>query len=65
MSERMTGNADGSIDEIVSDGGAHLEHLGGKAWFLSCRNADGSEFCVWFSGEITNWELREPPMVSP
>lgn len=57
---RVQFNRDGSLDEVVTDGGAHLEHMGDKRWFLSCRRKDGSEFCVWFSGKITmTLEQRE------
>ena len=59
MTDRIQLNDDGSLDEVVA-GGAHLEHLGGKAWFLAMRRADGSEFCVWFTGKITMTEDREP-----
>lgn len=51
----------GKLDEVVTDGGAHLEHMGGKRWFLSMWRADGSEFCVWFHGTIAMTEERDPP----
>lgn len=60
MADRIEYNPDGSLDEVVA-GGAHLEHMGGKGWFLSMLRADGSEFCVWFSGKITMTEERAPP----
>lgn len=46
---------------MVTDGGAHLEHMGGKSWFLSMERKDGSEFCVWFDGKITMTEERDAP----
>jgi hypothetical protein len=58
---RIQWNDDGSLDEVVTDGGAHLEHMGGKHWFLSCVRADGSEFAIWFKGKITMAEERDPP----
>ena len=61
MQNRVQYDPDGSLDEVVTDGGTHLEHLGGKDWFLSCVRADGSEFCVWFRGKVTLTEEREPP----
>jgi len=39
-------------------GGAHLENLGGNAWFLECRNADGSSTAIWF----TSKDLKRPTM---
>lgn len=52
-------NDDGSLDEIVTNGGAHLEHMGDDSWFLSCVRSDGTSFCVWFEGRITMMEERE------
>ena len=60
MTERITRDPDGSLDEIACDGGAHIEHLGGKRWFLSFVFADGSEHCLWITGKITSEEAREP-----
>ena len=57
MTDRIELNPDGSLDEVVA-GGAHLEHMGGKSWFLAMARADGSEFCVWFTGKITMTEER-------
>lgn len=59
MDERVTYADDGKLDEVVVEGGAHLEHLDGNRWFLSMRRADGSEFCLWFAGKITSSEERE------
>lgn len=47
------------LDEVVTDGGAHLERMSKNTWFLSCARADGSEFCIWFKGKITSTEERE------
>lgn len=55
--DRIEYNEDGSLDEVVA-GGAHLESMGGKRWFLAMRRADGSEFCIWFKGKITFTEER-------
>lgn len=57
-SNRTTYNADGTLDEVVTDGGAHLEQMDADQWFLSCSRADGSEFCVWIRGEIMSMEER-------
>ena len=60
MGERVEYDGD-KLDEVVTHGGAHLEHMGGKSWFLSCQREDGSEFCVWFKGKVVLTEEREPP----
>lgn len=60
MGNRVEYNEDGSLDEVVTDGGAHLEHMGGKGWFLSMQRADNSAFCVWFKGKISYMEERGP-----
>jgi len=59
MTNRVQFNDDGTLDEVVTDGGAHLEHMGGRGWFLSMQRKDGSEYCVWFTGKITYQEERE------
>ena len=60
MTERIERNDDGTLDEIVCNGSAHLEYMGGNRWFLSMVFADGSEHCVWVKGKITLEESREP-----
>lgn len=59
---RVTFDSDGHLDEIVTDAGAHLEHLGGKRWFLSCQRADGTICAVWFTGKITHIEEQGAPI---
>lgn len=61
MSNRVTYDDKGELDEVCTDGGAHLERLSNKTWWLSCQRADGSEFCIWFKGTITMTEERPPP----
>jgi len=61
MKNRIQHNDDGSLDEIVTDGGTHLEHLDGRQWFLNCIRADGSSFAVWFTGKIQHTEERPAP----
>jgi hypothetical protein len=65
MQNHIQLNDDGTLDEVVTDGGAHLEHMGGKQWFLNCVRADGSSFAIWFKGKITLTEEREPPAERP
>lgn len=60
MIERMTYGDDGTLDEVVVTGGAHLEHLDDNRWFLSMLRADGSEFCLLFAGKINMVEERPP-----
>lgn len=53
MGNRVTYDDKGKLDEIVTDAGVHLEHLGGKNWFLGAMRSDGTEVRVWFTGKIT------------
>jgi hypothetical protein len=65
MTNRVQFNKNGTLNEVVTDGGAHLEQMSDKHWFLAMQRADGSEYCVWFKGKITFQEEREPPMRWP
>ena len=63
MSDRVDFTEKGTLDEIVSSRGAHLECMGGSRWFLSFQHADGTETAVWFSSRELRkpfWEKREP-----
>lgn len=60
-SNRVTRDDDGHLDEIVTDGGCHLEHMGGESWFLACYRRDGSSVAVWLRGEVTLLEERDAP----
>lgn len=61
MHNRIQYDDECRLDEVVTDGGAHLENLDDDSWFLSCRRSDGSEFCIWFEGRITLTEERAVP----
>lgn len=65
MDERTTYDERGMLDDVVTGGGAHLERMWGNdkrgRWFLNMVRADGSEFCIWFSGEVTMTEDRPAP----
>lgn len=61
MTERVTFDERGRLDEIVTTGGAHLERIGKRRWFLECTRADGSSVCLWFRGEVTMTEERAAP----
>ena len=53
MKNRIQYDDDGSLDEVVTDGGSHLEHMGDDEWFLNCTRSDGSSFNIWFTGKIS------------
>ena len=55
----MTHDDKGRLDEVVVEGGAHLEHMDGNRWFLSMTRADGTSFAIWFTGKITMTEERK------
>jgi hypothetical protein len=63
--ERVTWDSDGLPDEVVVNGGAFLERMDGRAWFLEMIRADGTSFCVWFKGRILWTEERSAPMFNP
>ena len=65
MKDRREIDAKGHIDEIVASGGAHLERMDKKQWFLHLINADGSSTAIWFQGKILNFEDRDPPKIQP
>jgi hypothetical protein len=63
MSDRVDFNEDGTLDEVCSAKGAHLEHLGGKRWFLTFQHADGTSSAFWFKSKGLKqpfYEKREP-----
>jgi hypothetical protein len=59
MQNRIQYDDDGSLDEIVTDGGAHLERMEDDDWFLRCERADGTSLAIWFRGNITMMEERD------
>jgi hypothetical protein len=63
MSDRVDFNEDGTLDEVVSTRGAHLECMGGKRWFLIFYHEDGTESAFWFDSKDLKrpfWEKRGP-----
>jgi len=58
---RVEYDDDGELDEIVTDGGMHLERMSKKGWFLSGSRADGSSIAIWFRGKVTMVEERPSP----
>ncbi len=59
MKNRVEYDKAGELDEVVTNGGAHLERMGKRSWFLNCIRADGSAVCVWFDGKVTMVEERD------
>lgn len=59
--KRVSFDDNGKLDEVVTDGGCHLERMSRDRLFLSCIRADGSEFAVWIKGRVTMTEERPPP----
>lgn len=63
MVDRVDFNSDGTLDEVVAARGAHLEHLGGKRWFLIFCHKDGTDSAFWFESKDLkkpHYETREP-----
>lgn len=49
MTDRVTFDDSGELDEVVSTKGAHLERIGTNRWFLIFDHADGSQSAFWFT----------------
>jgi len=58
VQNRVTYDDNGNLDEVVTDGGAHLEGLDDDTLFLSCVRADGSEVALWIKGAVIAVEER-------
>ncbi len=59
MKNRIQYDDAGNLDEVVTDGGAHLEALDDNHWFLCCERADGTALCLWIEGRILDTEERD------
>ena len=60
---RVQFNDDGTLDEVCSTRGAHLEHMHGNHWFLVFYHEDGTDTAIWFTSKDLKkpfWEKREP-----
>lgn len=60
--ERITYGSDGLLDEVAA-GGAYLERMSGKGFFLTMERYDGSEVAVWLTSKTklnTMVEERSP-----
>lgn len=63
VTDRVDFTDKGTLDEVVSSAGAHLEHMGGNRWFLIFQHADGTETAFWFGSKDLKkpfWETRQP-----
>lgn len=66
MENRIAYTEGGKLDEIVADGGVHIERLGKKRWFIACVRKDGSETAIWMhKGKVTLMEERPAPKRGP
>ena len=61
MTNRIGYDDSGELDEVCTDGGAHLERMSGRGWFLQMARADGSALCVWIEGKVSMIEERAAP----
>lgn len=62
MDNRVVFNLDGTLDEVCSSRGAHLEHMNGNRWFLIFYHEDGTETAFWFNSKDLKkpfWEKRD------
>jgi hypothetical protein len=60
-SDRVTFTGKGTLDEIVSSCGAHLERMGRNTWFLIFHHEDSTETALWFTSTDLvrpSWEKR-------
>ena len=61
MDNRVEYDDKGRLDEVCTDGGAHLERMDKNRWFLSCSRADGSSFAIWIHWKVVLTEERPAP----
>lgn len=55
----------GTLDELVTDAGCHLERMGDREWCLIASRSDGSEVVVHLTGRVTGVEERAIPVPQP
>lgn len=61
MTDRVTFDDSGQLDEVVGTAGAHLERIGDNQWFLVFGHTDGSQSAFWFTSRDLckpKWEKR-------
>lgn len=61
MQNRIQRDERGELDEVVTDGGAHLERMDRDRWFLNCVRSDGSSYALWIHGKVVLEEERSVP----
>ena len=49
---RVEYDEDGLLDEVVTDGGMHLERMSDDGWFLAGQRLDGSQVVVYLTGTV-------------
>lgn len=49
---RVEYDEDGLLDEVVTDGGMHLERMSDGGWFLSGQRLDGSQVVIYLTGKV-------------
>ena len=49
---RIEYDDNGELDEVVTDGGMHLERIGDDGWFLAGQRLDGSQVVVYLTAKI-------------
>lgn len=49
---RIEYDDNGELDEVVTDGGMHLERMSDDGWFLSGQRLDGSQVVIYLTGKV-------------
>ena len=49
---RIEYDDNGELDEVVTDGGMHLERMSDGGWFLSGQRLDGSQVVIYLTGKV-------------
>lgn len=61
MRNRVEYDAEGLLDEVVTDAGMHLEVLGEDTIFLCGHRKDGSTIAIYLTGRVSLVEERPAP----
>lgn len=61
MRNRVEYDAEGLLDEVVTDAGMHLEVMNGDSVFLCGHRKDGSSIAIWLHGRVSLVEERPAP----
>lgn len=62
MINRIEYDDNGELDEVVTDGGMHLERMSDGGWFLAGHRRDGSQIVIYFTGRVNlveEWPAKE------